>query len=62
MARLICTKSLKLNKIRHAGVVAGLRGRSREQCPWLSQDKKTAWLQGWREGYDNYTSGSFWIH
>ena len=62
MAKLICTETLRLKKIRHSGIVAGLKGRSSDQCPWQDHSKRCAWIEGWREGHENYQSGSFWIH
>ena len=62
MARLIRTNELKLDKVRHAGVIAGLKGRSTDQCPWDVKSKKAAWLEGWREGHESFKNGSFWLH
>lgn len=62
MARLIRGHGLKLQKVKHAGVIAGLKGRDSDNCPWDDRSKKAAWMEGWREGYENYKDGSFWIH
>lgn len=35
----------------NTGFRAGSRGKSAENCPYISViDKRAAWMQGWREG------------
>jgi ribosome modulation factor len=41
------------------GYRAGVRGRSTEQCPYISViDLRASWLRGWREGRDELISGT----
>jgi len=38
---------------------AGLKGRSTEQCPYISLiELRAAWLRGWRTGRDEMVSGT----
>ena len=62
MGRLIRGSELRLEKVKHAGIIAGLRGKSTGQCPWEDKSKRAAWIEGWREGNENFKDGSFWIH
>lgn len=41
------------------GFRAGVKGRSMEQCPYISLvDLRGAWLSGWREGREQYITGN----
>lgn len=53
-------KRAKRNPIQrayHSGFKAGLRGHSRDECPYQEISKRGQWLGGWREGHMQYTAG-----
>ena len=62
MKKLVRTPEMKVEKIRNSGLLAGLAGRSSEQCPWEQMSKKAAWMEGWREGREGYQNGTCWLH
>jgi len=41
------------------GYRAGIKGRSMEQCPYITViDLRACWLRGWRSGRDELVSGA----
>ncbi|RLV57781.1 ribosome modulation factor [Parashewanella curva] len=42
----------KLDRAFSKGYQAGMGGKSKEQCPYMSLESRTQWLGGWREGVD----------
>ncbi|WP_133406657.1 ribosome modulation factor [Parashewanella tropica] len=42
----------KLDRAFSKGYQAGIGGKSKEQCPYMSLESRTQWLGGWREGVD----------
>ena len=53
-------KRLKRNRIRRAfdkGYQLGLAGRSKENCPFLTGSARSKWLEGWREGRNDWREG-----
>ena len=62
MSKVSCSQELKSQKIRHAGLIAGLRGRSSDKCPWQNESKRAAWIEGWRDGREGFLEGTFWLH
>ena len=53
-------KRLKRNRIQRAfdkGYQLGLAGRSKENCPFLTGLARSKWLEGWREGRNDWREG-----
>ena len=53
-------KRLKRNRIQRAfdkGYQLGLAGRSKENCPFLTGLARNKWLEGWREGRNDWREG-----
>jgi ribosome modulation factor len=53
-------KRFKRNRIQRAfekGYQLGLSGRSRENCPFLTGLARSKWLEGWREGRNDWREG-----
>ena len=53
-------KRFKRNRIQRAfekGYQLGLSGRSRENCPFLIGLARSKWLEGWREGRNDWREG-----
>ena len=53
-------KRLKRNRIQRAfekGYQLGLAGRPRENCPFLTGLARMRWLEGWREGRNDWREG-----
>ena len=53
-------KRLKRNRIQRAfdkGYQLGLAGRSKENCPFLTGSARSKWLEGWREGRNDWREG-----
>ncbi len=47
----------KLTRAHAKGYQAGISGRSKEFCPFQSQDARTQWLGGWREAMEDRQLG-----
>jgi ribosome modulation factor len=39
------------------GFMAGINGRSREECPVQTVELRSHWMSGWREGREAHWSG-----
>ena len=39
------------------GYNQGLKGHSKEACPFKTIDKLGQWMAGWREGHASYVAG-----
>lgn len=53
-------KRQKRNQIEHAfskGYIAGVRGKSRGLCPYLTGDARMEWMNGWREAREDQWNG-----
>lgn len=53
-------KRFKRNRIQRAfekGYQLGLTGRSEENCPFLTGLARAKWLEGWREGRNDWREG-----
>ena len=53
-------KRPKRNRVRRAferGYQLGLSGRPRENCPFLTGLARIKWLEGWREGRNDWQEG-----
>ena len=53
-------KRFKRNRIQRAfekGYQLGLAGRPRENCPFLTGLARSKWLEGWREGRNDWREG-----
>ena len=53
-------KRTKRNRIKRAfekGYQLGLAGRSKENCPFLTGLARIKWLEGWREGRNDWREG-----
>ena len=40
------------------GFMAGINGRSREECPVQTVELRSHWMSGWREGREAHWSGN----
>lgn len=49
----------RLTRARNQGFNAGVRGRSKESCPFSSLDIKEYWLGGWRDARRALANGYF---
>ena len=47
----------KVNRAFHQGYIAGIRGRSSEECRYSTANVRGSWLGGWRAGREDYKSG-----
>lgn len=47
----------KLSRAHAKGYQAGIAGRSKEQCPFQSQESRSQWLGGWREAIEDRSLG-----
>ncbi|MGB0897828.1 MAG: ribosome modulation factor [Psychrobium sp.] len=47
----------KMERAYSKGFQAGIAGRSREICPYMSVGSRSQWLGGWREGVDGRMQG-----
>ncbi|WP_417585211.1 ribosome modulation factor [Nitrincola sp.] len=43
--------------LHNRGFMAGLTGRSREECPVQIADLRSHWMNGWREGREAHWNG-----
>lgn len=43
--------------LHNRGFVAGLNGRSKEECPVQTTELRSHWMNGWREGREAHWSG-----
>ena len=53
-------KRSKRNRIKRAfekGYQLGLAGRSKENCPFLTGLARIKWLEGWKEGRNDWREG-----
>ena len=53
-------KRTKRNRIKRAfekGYQLGLAGRSKENCPFLTGLARIKWLEGWKEGRNDWREG-----
>lgn len=53
-------KRPKRNRIQRAfdrGYQLGLAGRPKENCPFLTGLARSKWLEGWREGRNDWREG-----
>ena len=53
-------RRVKRNRIQRAfdkGYQLGLAGRSKENCPFLTGLARSKWLEGWREGRNDWREG-----
>ena len=41
----------------NCGYRAGLRGHSKDECPYEGLDKRGEWLGGWRSGHAHFVAG-----
>ncbi|HKY70268.1 MAG TPA: ribosome modulation factor [Gammaproteobacteria bacterium] len=39
------------------GYNSGIKGHSKEGCPFQENDKKVQWIIGWRTGHADYRAG-----
>lgn len=47
----------RLSRAHNRGFVAGLHGRSREECPYQNLSIREHWMSGWREARANIQTG-----
>lgn len=41
----------------HKGYMAGVNGRSSEDCPHAAENQRQNWLSGWRDGRSDHVDG-----
>lgn len=39
------------------GYNQGVKGHTKERCPFFESDKRGQWLGGWRSGHADYVAG-----
>ncbi|CAI8168119.1 MAG: Ribosome modulation factor [Pseudidiomarina mangrovi] len=49
----------RLERAHAQGFKAGVSGRSKEVCPYQSQDIRSQWLGGWRDAMEARGGGLF---
>lgn len=49
----------RLERAHSQGFKAGISGRSREACPYQSNEARSQWLGGWRDAMDARTDGLY---
>jgi ribosome modulation factor len=47
----------KLSRAHSKGYHAGIKGRSKEHCPFRSMNIRSQWLGGWREAIGDRSMG-----
>lgn len=47
----------RTNRAYSKGYMAGLDGRSQDNCPFDALEARTNWMAGWREGRTDHING-----
>lgn len=45
------------NRAYKLGYNQGLKGHAKESCPYQENQKRGAWMGGWRQGHASYLAG-----